>query len=459
MTFPLFVLLLTLYHPSFLHIVTILCQPNPTGICYTGNVTIHGGEIDLIQRIVAACLVLLLLSGCLAEGTDIIIRESSKGTGVKYLQEELKQLGFFDGEPDGVYGAATGFAVASYANSKGLDVTLGVNAATIVSLCADTGMGTLDVGSTGTAVYAVQTLLYDMGFLEDAPDGKFGQQTKQAVQQYMKFVSESAVTYMQSNEDARAAAILAVPEGDMPIAYDAPIISAETVVTDGRVTPEWFDFMMNGTARIGADIGPNSGREDVRRVQRRLRALSYTADTRVDGMFGANTERVLKYFQRRNNLEETGICDRDTQTLLFSENAVKSDQYVAPYMAYVLTDQCKVHIMEWTGAGYTREAKVFTCSTGAKNTPTAHGTFQAVGQISPWYYMPTSHVWVRYAFQIQGNYFFHSVLFKSKGATNPTSSSVRNLGSNVSHGCIRLAVEDVQWIYENCTPGMTVVIQ
>ena len=400
----------------------------------------------------------MMLGGCMADGTDIIIREGAKGTGVKFLQEELKRLGYFEGEPDGVYGSATGFAVATYANSRGLDVGLGVNGATIQALCADTGVGTLDVGSSGTAVYAVQTLLYDLGFLESAPDGKFGAQTKQAVLQYMKFVAASAVEFMQSNEDARAAAILAVPAEDMPIAYDAPIISTETVVTDGRVTPEWLDFMMNGTARVGADIGPDSSREDVRRVQRRLRALSYTADTRIDGMFGANTGRCLKYFQRLNNLEETGICDSATQTVLFSEAAVKSDQYVAPYMAYVLTEQCRVHIMEWTGEGYTKEAKVFTCSTGAKNTPTQHGTFQAVGQIAPWYYMPTSHVWVRYAFQIQGNYFFHSVLFHSKGATNPTSSSVRNLGSNVSHGCIRLAVEDVQWIYENCTPGMTVII-
>ena len=401
----------------------------------------------------------MLLGVGLADGADIIIREGAKGTGVKFLQEELRQLGYFVGEPDGVYGTATGFAVASYATARGLDVTLGASGSMIEALCSDMGVGTLDVGSVGTAVYAVQTLLYDMGFLESAPDGKFGAQTKQAVHRYMKFVAQSAADYMQRNEDARAAAIMASSAGDMPIAYDAPLINADNILTDGRVTPAWLDFMMNGTARVGEDIGPKSGREDVRRVQRRLRALGYTADTRIDGMYGANTARVLKYFQRRNNLAETGICDANTQAALFTEVAVKSDQYVAPYMAYVLTDKCEVHIMEWTGGGFTKEAKVFTCSTGAKNTPTQHGTFQAVGQISPWYYMPTSHVWVRYAFQIDGNYFFHSVLFHSKGATNPTSSSVRNLGSNVSHGCIRLSVEDAEWIYQNCTPGMTVIIQ
>ena len=72
--------------------------------------------------------------------------------------------------------------------------------------------------------------------------------------------------------------------------------------------------------------------------------------------------------------------------------------------------------------------------------------------------MASSNVWVRYAFKIVGNYFFHSVLYHSKGGKNPTSTSVNNLGRNVSHGCIRLAVEDVKWIYENCPKGMKVVI-
>ena len=92
-------------------------------------------------------------------------------------------------------------------------------------------------------------------------------------------------------------------------------------------------------------------------------------------------------------------------------------------------------------------------------TPTLAGTHYCEGPISEWYYMADSNVWVRYAFKIKGNYFFHSVLFHSKGAKYPTSTSVRNLGSNVSHGCIRLAVEDAKWIYENCDPGMKVIIE
>ena len=64
-----------------------------------------------------------------------------------------------------------------------------------------------------------------------------------------------------------------------------------------------------------------------------------------------------------------------------------------------------------------------------------------------------------YAFVIDGGYFFHSVLFNREGDTKPTNSSVANLGRNASHGCVRLAVDDAKWIYENCKPGMTVVIE
>ncbi|MBQ3385717.1 MAG: L,D-transpeptidase, partial [Eggerthellaceae bacterium] len=90
--------------------------------------------------------------------------------------------------------------------------------------------------------------------------------------------------------------------------------------------------------------------------------------------------------------------------------------------------------------------------------PTVHGTFQAIGQSGEWYYMKNSNVWVKWAFLIDGNYFFHSVLFTNRGDPNPTKSSVANLGKNASHGCIRMAVEDCKWVYENCRAGMTVVI-
>ena len=56
-----------------------------------------------------------------------------------------------------------------------------------------------------------------------------------------------------------------------------------------------------------------------------------------------------------------------------------------------------------------------------------------------------------------GGVLFHSVLYSAK-KKGPTNSSVNALGRKASHGCVRLAVDDAQWICENCPEGTTVVI-
>ena len=330
------------------------------------------------KKLLVVCLLTLLLCACASAHASPLIAEGAKNAGVRYLQQELKALGYYVGEPDGAYGMNTAMSVMEYARAKGLAAEEGVSLSFIRALRADLGVGNLTIGDSGTSVYLVQKLFYDMGYIEDYPDGKFGTQTKLAAVDYMAFVSDKAASFMQGREDQRAARVLSI-QADMPVAYDAPLINQDTVLTNGVITPDWFEFMMTDEARTGRDIQQGSPKTDVRRMQRRLRALGYTADTRTDGVMGDNTVRILKYFQRRNGLQETGVCDQATQRKLFTDAAVTSDQYVGPYMAYVYTEQCMVLIMEWTGDGYNRQVKAFTCSTGAPATPTAHGVFQAVG--------------------------------------------------------------------------------
>ena len=98
---------------------------------------------------------------------------------------------------------------------------------------------------------------------------------------------------------------------------------------------------------------------------------------------------------------------------------------------------------------YTVLVRTMKCSTGLDSTPTPKGTYQATtGPGARWHYFKKFFVWAQYAYYIQGDIMFHSVLFNSKGSS-PTSSSVRNLGRKASHGCVRLSVENAKWIYEN----------
>ena len=91
---------------------------------------------------------------------------------------------------------------------------------------------------------------------------------------------------------------------------------------------------------------------------------------------------------------------------------------------------------------------------------TPSGTYQAGGRITldEWYYFKDYNCYAKYAYRIVGGILFHSVLYNAN-KQGPTNSSVRALGKKASHGCVRLAVDDAKWIYDNCPEGTTVVIR
>lgn len=65
--------------------------------------------------------------------------------------------------------------------------------------------------------------------------------------------------------------------------------------------------------------------EDVLKIQQRLEELGYL-DIEYDGHFGEYTAGCLQEFQLANGLPETGVADQRTQSLLFSEKAVKKGE-------------------------------------------------------------------------------------------------------------------------------------
>ena len=64
----------------------------------------------------------------------------------------------------------------------------------------------------------------------------------------------------------------------------------------------------------------------------------------------------------------------------------------------------------------------------------------------------------QYATRIYGGYLFHSVPYYSQHKDDVEYDQFNQLGTIASLGCIRLAVVDVKWIYDNCPIGTPVVI-
>ena len=88
--------------------------------------------------------------------------------------------------------------------------------------------------------------------------------------------------------------------------------------------------------------------------------------------------------------------------------------------------------------------KFWSCVTGAPSTPTITGEYRTTGFKRTNLSTDTRARWCT---QINGGYFFHSIL-----------ASNSELGDSQSHGCIRLAVENAKWIYDNIWQGTKVYI-
>ena len=122
------------------------------------------------------------------------------------------------------------------------------------------------------------------------------------------------------------------------------------------------------------------------------------------------------------------------------------------YLVFVNIAEQKTYVYEGSKNDWTL-AKTFTCSTGIEGKETPVGVF-TVQNRAPWFFSPKYGQGGKYYVQFMGNYLFHSIPFDS----DKTTISDPTLGVPASHGCIRLAVEDSKWLYDNVQNGSKIII-
>ena len=98
------------------------------------------------------------------------------------------------------------------------------------------------------------------------------------------------------------------------------------------------------------------------------------------------------------------------------------------------------------------------CTTGAESTPTPTGSWRLNTTRRRFGYFSEYDCYAQYWVNVIGGIYFHSILYTRPVEGYFTRTSYNNLGSVASHGCIRMLVEDIRWIYYNCPPGTLVTI-
>ena len=117
---------------------------------------------------------------------------------------------------------------------------------------------------------------------------------------------------------------------------------------------------------------------------------------------------------------------------------------------------------------YTKVVRRFICTTGRtrvdpedpedKGTPTPRGIYKIGGRERFGEFTAFGGTFAQYWTQIVGGVFFHSIMYSKRDVNTLQSSAFRNLGNNISHGCVRLYVEDAKWLYYYAPPGTTIKV-
>lgn len=123
-----------------------------------------------------------------------------------------------------------------------------------------------------------------------------------------------------------------------------------------------------------------------------------------------------------------------------------------PYFVYVNLNNQKTYVYEGSSNNWTLE-KEFDCSTGIETEATPKGVYTVTGR-GDWFYSDQYEQGGKYWVQFWGDYLFHSLPYDESQSTIVDYT----LGVPASHGCIRLAVEDSKWLFDNMPDDTKVII-
>lgn len=126
------------------------------------------------------------------------------------------------------------------------------------------------------------------------------------------------------------------------------------------------------------------------------------------------------------------------------------------YVILVNKTQNIVQVKNQKEDGTEELVKTFVCSCGRKGHGTPAGTFKT-SDYYEWRCLKDGS-FGRYAVRFNKRILFHSVPYVSMKPDSLEWEQYNLLGETASLGCVRLAVADAKWIYENCRPGTKVIV-
>lgn len=153
----------------------------------------------------------------------------------------------------------------------------------------------------------------------------------------------------------------------------------------------------------------------------------------------------------------SATCGEDTAAFPVTVTPSPMEEKVKPLesaTAYlVMTDLAKQRVVVFQGKkdGWDM-IQSYPCSSGTKGYETPTGEFRVTGRGS-WFFNRSLQEGAKWYVQFKGNYLFHSFPMDRNQKVLDT-----RLGQPLSHGCVRLRLEDAKWLYDTLPDNTKVLI-
>ena len=201
---------------------------------------------------------------------------------------------------------------------------------------------------------------------------------------------------------------------------------------------EWF-FVRNGRLDWGY-TGLACNGEYYFYVKNGRLDWNYSGYAQIDGQG--------EYYEVRN-----GRLVGGTLTLAKMHGVANNQDSPTNYI--VVVDRAAHRVGVFKGSKYNwADAKYYKCCVGKPSTPTISGTYYIKSRGKYFDTGTKGRCW--YFTQINGNYLFHSVIYDRQNS--PKRIIDNSMDAAVSHGCVRLDLENAKWIYDNIPKNTKVII-
>ena len=230
-------------------------------------------------------------------------------------------------------------------------------------------------------------------------------------------------------------------------------------LTNDKVSSHVSTFTFNKNMKTSVKMGfkllynnPSTGETEEITAEKTVPIENYSAEWYAQRDAAAILNQVSSVY--RGNYTTSYAVNNDYSTTT-KEVWINAKGYSSTTNYLVWINRAYQHVNVFTGSkGNWKLTKSFIVGTGAADTPTPVGVTKVTYKLKAGWTTGTYTVRPVVGFYPDTGYAFHSRLCYPNTDTEYDFSS----GYPVSHGCVRMKHDDINWIYNNVPIGSTVVI-